>query len=343
MLNKLTLEHLLKNSSTEYENNTSLSWVDGESLSYKQLREKVESVAEFMKENGILPGDKVAILGENSPNWGIAYFAVTTMGAIGVPIMTEFNFQEIHHVLRHSESKLLFVSSKQYDKVEEFDSEVLTSRILLDDFSIIPDQTKNDKLKAALTEGIIEFQKIKSAALKFMGLAHDNVNEDDLALILYTSGTTGHSKGVMLTHKNIVANAIATYKLVSMSQNDKLLSILPLYHTYEATLGLVTPILSGSSIYYMKKPPTAAALLPALKVVQPSIMLSVPLVIEKIYRNKILAQINKKSFTKLLYKLAPLRKKMNAVAGKKLMETFGGKLRLFCIGGSSLAEDVEIF
>jgi len=342
-LDKLTLDQVLNGSATKYENNTALSSVDGDSVTYKQLKEKVSSVSEFLREKGVLPGDKVAILSENSVNWGIAYFAITTMGAVGVPIMTEFKSTEIHHILRHSECKVIFVSSKQYEKIEEFKSEELIARILLDDFSIIPEEIKTDRLKAAVAEGLKEFQKIKFAALKMVGLAHDDIKEDDIALILYTSGTTGHSKGVMLTHKNIVYDAQATVKLVNMSEHDKLLSILPLYHTYEATLGLVTPIFGGGSVYYMKKPPTAAALLPALKSVKPTVMLSVPLVIEKIYRNKVLAEINKKSITKKLYKFSPLRKKMNSVAGKKLKETFGGNLRLFCIGGSALAGDVEKF
>jgi len=343
MLDKLTLDQLINFSTSKYENKTALAWVNGDSVTYKELGEKVSSVSEFLREKGVLPGDKVAILSENSVNWGIAYFAITSIGAVGVPIMTEFKAVEIHHILRHSESKALFVSSKQYEKVEEFKSDVLTTTILLDDFSIIPDETKNDKIKAAMAEGLKEFQKIKFAALKMVGLANDKIKEDDLALILYTSGTTGHSKGVMLTHKNIVYDAQASVKLVNMSEQDRLLSILPLYHTYEATLGLVTPILSGAAIYYMKKPPTAAALLPALKVVKPTVMLSVPLVIEKIYRNKVLAEINKKTITRKLYKFAPLRKKMNSVAGKKLKDTFGGELRLFCIGGSALAGDVEKF
>lgn len=343
MLDKLTLDKVLINSFTKYENNIALSSVGGDSVTYKELKEKVNSISEFLREEGVLPGDKVAIIGENSVNWGISYFAITTSGAVGVPIMTEFKSTEIQHILRHSECKVIFVSSKQYEKIEEFKSENLINIILLDDFSIIPRETKSDKLKIVVAEGLKEFQKIKFAALKMVGLANDEIREDDLALILYTSGTTGHSKGVMLTHKNIVYDAQATVKLVNMSEHDKLLSILPLYHTYEATLGLVTPILSGSSVYYMQKPPTAAALLPALKIVQPTVMLSVPLVIEKIYRNKVLGEINKKTITKKLYKFSLLRKKMNGVAGKKLMQTFGGNLRLFCIGGSALAGDVEKF
>ena len=343
MLNKLTLSEVIKSSTEQFADNVALSSIDGKKINYKELHDKVSSVSKFLNDSGIMPGDKVAILSENSVNWGIAYFAITTMGAVGVPIMTEFKTTEIKHILMHSEAKAIFVSSRQFEKIEEFESDRLVKRILLDDFSIIPDDTNNDKIKSVVNEGLIEFQKIKFAALKMVGLTKDEVQEDDLALILYTSGTTGHSKGVMLTHRNITYDAVETVKLVNIKPEDKMLSILPLFHTYEATLGLVTPIMGGASVYYLNKPPTPAALLPALKKVRPTVMLSVPLVIEKIYRNKVLAEINKKSVSQKLYKISFLRKKINAVAGNKLKETFGGKLRLFCIGGSALASDVEKF
>ncbi len=343
MITKYTLKEVLNKSAEKYSSNLALSSVDGIGVNYKELKEKVNSISSFLKDQGIIPGDKVAILSENSVNWGIAYFAITTMGAVGVPIMTEFKASEIKHILKHSESKAIFVSSKQFEKIEQHDSAELGIRILLDDFSIIPDDTKTDKLKLVVSEGLKEFQKIKFAALKMVGIADEDVNEDDLALILYTSGTTGHSKGVMLTHKNLTYDATETVKLVDIKENDRMLSILPLFHTYEATLGLVTPIMGGASVYYLNKPPTPAALLPAMKKVKPTVMLSVPLVIEKIYRNRVLAEINKKGITRKLYKISPLRKKMNKVAGKKLAETFGGDLRLFCIGGSALASDVEKF
>jgi len=343
MLQKFTLKEVLDFSAEKYSRNIALSSIDGNGLNYKEFKEKVNSVSTFLKDVGILPGDKVAILSENSVNWGIAYFAITTMGAVGVPIMTEFKSAEIKHILKHSDSKAIFVSTKQFEKIEEYESSELNIRILLDNFSIIPSDTKPDIIKLAIAEGLKEFQKIKFAALKMVGLSANEIQEDDLALILYTSGTTGHSKGVMLTHKNITYDAAETIKLVNIKETDKMLSILPLYHTYEATLGLVTPIMGGASVYYLNKPPTPAALLPALKIVKPTVMLSVPLVIEKIYRNRVLSEINKKALTRNLYKFSPLRKKMNSVAGKKLKETFGGNLRLFCIGGSALAADVEQF
>ncbi|MCB0752851.1 MAG: AMP-binding protein, partial [Ignavibacteriae bacterium] len=284
-----------------------------------------------------------AIISENSPNWGVAYFAVTTMGAVAVPIMTEFQSPDVHHILNHAGCKALFISAKLYEKVEEFNAEMLTIYILLDDFSIIPHAKSEDLLSQKLKEGKREFAKIMDAALKFVGVKNEEVGEDDLAAIIYTSGTTGHSKGVMLTHKNIVFDAIATTEIVDINEHDRMLSQLPLAHTFECTLGLILPLLVGASVYYLEKPPTAAVLLPAMIKVKPTIMNSVPLVIEKIYKMKIIPEINKKSVSRNLYKVPMLRKKINKVAGKKLLETFGGELRMFCIGGAALATDVEKF
>lgn len=342
-LKKLTLRSVIEESVERNSNLPAVSFVDQPKITYREFKQKLDEVVKFLKSSGITVGDKVAILSENQPNWGIAYFAITSMGAVAVPIMTEFHSAEVHHILRHSESKAIFVSAKYFSKIEEFDSSTLTTRILLDDFSVIPSETKNDLLKEVISGAKQEFAKIKEAALKFVGLIPEEVEENDLALILYTSGTTGHSKGVMLTHKNVVYDAIATVEMVGANSSDRFLSILPLFHTYESTLGLVIPIMVGASITYLDKPPTPAVLLSALKKVKPTVVLSVPLVIEKIYRNKVLPEFNKKFIVKSLYKIPTIRKKLNKIAGKKLFETFGGELRLFCIGGASLPADVELF
>ncbi|MCX7874763.1 MAG: AMP-binding protein [Melioribacteraceae bacterium] len=342
-LKKHTLRCVLDESSKKYGNLPAVSFVGKPVINYREFKAKADEVINFLKSVGITRGDKIAILSENQPNWGITYFAVTSMGAIAVPIMTEFHSAEVHHILRHSESKAIFVSAKYFNKIEEFESQDLHTRILLDDFSLIPPSTKNDIIKEVIAGAKQEFAKIKEAALKFVGLISEEVEENDLALILYTSGTTGHSKGVMLTHKNVVSDAISTLNMVYADEKDRFLSILPLFHTIESTLGLVIPIMVGASIYYIDKPPTPAVLLPAFQKVKPTVMIAVPLVIEKICRNRIFPEINKKFVVRNLYKIPAVRKKLNQIAGKKLMQTFGGQLRMFCIGGASLAEDVELF
>lgn len=342
-ITKYTIQEVLKNSIEKYSDRVCLSGIDKDKLSYREFGEKVNTVSNFLKENGIIPGDKVAILSENQPNWGVSYFAVTTMGAVVVPIMTEFHESEVAHCLRHSESKAIFISAKYYEKIAEKKFDDLTTIILLDDFSIIPPNTNKDILKEVVATGKKEFAKIKAAAMKFVGIINDEVKEDDLATIIYTSGTTGHSKGVMLTHKNIVYDAYATTKLVDINRNDRMLSILPLFHTIESTLGLVTPIMSGASVYYIDKPPTAAVLIPAMQKVKPTILLAVPLIIEKIYHMRVMPEINKKALVRGLYKLPLIRKKLNKIACTKLQKTFGGELKMMCIGGAALSEEVERF
>ncbi len=340
---KLTLLNVVNNSTEKFSDRIFVGFINSRQITYGEFKSRVINISNFLKNEGIIAGDKVAILSENQPNWAIAYFAITTIGAIAVPVMTEFTSVEVHHVLRHSESKAIFISAKQFFKIDDLEGANLNTRVLIDDFSIIPSDTKNDILKDVIANGKKEFAKIKEAALKFVGLIPGEVEEDSIALILYTSGTTGHSKGVMLTHKNIVSDAIATIELVKVEMNDKMLSILPLFHTMESTLGLVTPFIAGASVTYLDKPPTAAALLPALLTVKPTIMLAVPLVIEKIYKNKILPEFNKKFIIRGLYKIPTIRKRLNSIAGKKLLKTFGGQLRMFCIGGASIAADVERF
>ncbi|MDD3860387.1 MAG: AMP-binding protein, partial [Bacteroidales bacterium] len=169
------------------------------------------------------------------------------------------------------------------------------------------------------------------------------VSESDIAVIIYTSGTTGNSKGVMLSHKNLMFNAKQSGILQPIFEKDVFLSFLPLSHAYENTLGLLLPMQNGASVYYLRKLPTPAILLPALEQVKPSIMLSVPLIIEKIYRNKIMPTINSKKITKFLYKIPTTRKVLNAAAGRKLMKSFGGNIRFFGIGGAKLDSVVEKF
>ncbi len=342
-LDKMTITEVLKRSVTIYSNKVALSGIDGNAISFSEFNNKVQKISDFLKEQGIVSGDRVAVISENTPHWGIAYFAITTMGAVVVPIMTEFQSADVHHILKHSGSKGIFISAKLYEKIEEFKSETLTTYILIDDFSIIPHNKTADLLSEKLKEGKREFLKIMDAALKFVGVKSEEVEEDDLAAIVYTSGTTGHSKGVMLTHKNLVFDAIATSEFISTIPDDRMLSQLPLAHTMECTLGLIFPIMVGVTVYYLEKPPTASILLPALKKVKPTIMISVPLIIEKIYKMKILPEINRKALTRNLYKVPVFRKKINKVAGKKLADTFGGSLRMFCIGGAALAPDVERF
>ena len=322
----LTLPALLKQTVENYGKLPSVSFVGEDPITYAEFNKLALSVISLLEKSGIQTGDRVALLSANMPNWGITYFAIASMGAIVVPILPDFSESEIENVLIHSEVKAIFVSKGLRPKIENFKHQALEHRILIEDFSILETKKPDNRFENG-SEPTKEYK----------------VAEDDLAVIIYTSGTTGKSKGVMLTHKNICSNAVSSGEIQEISTNDRFLSILPLSHTYENTIGFILPILRGSSIFYIKKPPTPAVLLPALKTVRPTLMMTVPLIIEKIYRTKVLPSFNKNRVNRMLYAFPPLRKKFNQLAGKKLMRTFGGELKFFGIGGAKLDKTVEKF
>lgn len=316
-----TIPALLENSFLLYADKTALSYVDGKSYSYAELKGEITRVKAILKSIGVQKGDRIAILSRNMPNWGIVYFAIVSMGAIVVPMLPDFHENEIQNIIEHSESNVIFVSKLMFPKIEKIPSELVKTVIFTDDLSI--ERTT--------------IEHVTSNEASF------DVDEQDIASIIYTSGTTGKSKGVMLTHKNIVNNAIQVLSIEAVNSSHVFLSILPLSHTYENTLGFILPIMQGATVYYLDKPPTAAALLPALKIVKPTHILSVPMVIEKIYRNQVLPKFTKGKLISTLYKISFIRKFLNQLAGKKLMKTFGNNLQFFGIGGAPLDPMVEKF
>lgn len=334
---------LFERSIREFAERPALSYAGEPSMTYSEFGEQVRLCSAVLKERGVVQGDRIAIIGESSPSWAIAYFAATTMGCIAVPILPDFHESEILHIIRHAECSAVFVSERSAAKLEELDRSSYAAFILLDTMSLIENSKQSVSLKQVISNGSRELKRIRSMALRFVGRAPEAPKEDDVAALIYTSGTTGHSKGVMLTHRNIVWNAQASIHIPPMVPDDRLLSILPLAHVYECTLGLVIPILTGASIAYLRKPPTPAVLLPALAAVKPTIMLVVPLVIEKIYKTKVLPQIRKGMIGKTLFTVPFFRKKFHAIAGKKLRVMFGGSMKFFGVGGSALAPEVELF
>ncbi len=342
-LESLTLKSVLKQSTRRFRDRIAFSTVDGEAMTFGRVAERVEEITRFLHDRGIIAGDRVALLSENKPNWGIAFFAVTTMGAVAVPILPDFHPNEVQHILRHSESKALFVSKKLLGSLEDKEFTQLTTKILLDDMSLIEPEDSPDRFQQILDQGSREIARLKEVAFRVTGKIATEVREDDIASIIYTSGTTGHSKGVMLTHKNLVADTLATSELVDVTEADRFLSILPLSHSYECTLGLIAPVLLGASVYYLDKPPSAGVLMPAMAKVKPTVMLSVPLVIEKIYKGRIHPKLTGNPVVRGLYKIPLFRRRLNAAAGKQLLASFGGNLRIFTIGGAPLAPDVELF
>ncbi|MFC2114117.1 AMP-binding protein [Bacteroidota bacterium] len=330
---KYILKDLLLQSFTQNAKCNSLGFVSEKPLTYEELHQQVNAVMAFLEMQGIQKGDRVAILSTNMPNWGISFFALNMMGVVAVPILPDFHVNEITHIVKHAECSGLFVSANLFHKAEQIPADKMKFRMLVDNLSLIPSDATKESL------GNLK------CSIDFSNLAKKEyeISEEDLVSIIYTSGTTGSSKGVMLTNRNIAYNAYHASTFHQLKPTDVMLSILPLSHTYENTIGLVLPIINGSSVYYSKTPPTPSVLLAALEEVKPTIMLSVPLIIEKIYKGKVLPQINSKAITKSLYKFAPTRKLLNRIAGKKLYQTFGGRLEFFGLGGAKVSAQVEQF
>jgi long-chain acyl-CoA synthetase len=308
-LRNYTLAEMPELDDARYGLQPALSMVGGAVYTYRDFERISRGVAESLNAYGVKKGDRVALFAENSPQWVMTYFGILRAGAIVVPILTDFIPVQICNIIQHAEARLVFTSEKLRPKLSELPKETAIWDIRQ---SYLPSPSP-----AVLPD----------------------VGADDLAMIVYTSGTTGLSKGVMLTHRNILSDATACKSIITLHRTDRLLSILPLAHTYEFTIGTVIPLLSGSHIHYLDRPPSATVLIPALQAVRPTIMLSVPLVIEKIYRSSVKPTLDGMK----LYKNKLFRPLILFFAGLKLKKTFGGRMRFFGVGGAPLAADVEEF
>ena len=339
--NVTNLPLLLKNSGKLYPSNPALTSVDGTDYNYKELENAARHIAIMLQSAGIESGDKVAILSENSPQWGVAFFGILTCGATSVPILPDFQGPEILSILEHSEAKAIFVSGKLLHKLKDGILDSVELVVNMDNFQVL--DVKSGKIKTpAHTAG----QLVKLEPESNLPLGEESLYQakpDDLASIIYTSGTTGRSKGVMLTHYNIVSNGIQSGTVHEIIASDRFLSVLPLAHSYECTIGMVVPLLNGAQIHYIDKAPTASVLTPILKEYKPTTMLTVPMIIEKIYRAKVKPALTKSPVLRSLMKVGVTRKLLSRAAANKLKVFFGGEMRFFGVGGAPLAPDVEKF
>jgi long-chain acyl-CoA synthetase len=339
-LKENTINCLLETSVEKYGARPALGMALEKPMTYSDLFRSVSGMAAMLKKQGVLKGDRIAILGENSPNWGIACLAAMRIGAIVVPILPDFPEADIHHILADSEAKILFTTQKQIEKVRGISDPKLLTVITLDDF-----KTETDFFTVEPISNFIERARnfLRQIPDKF-GLKSTAVSEDDIASIIYTSGTSGHSKAVMLSHKNFIANVLTTSNhLLEVFPEWTFLSILPLSHTYEFTLGFLFPLLNGSRIVYVGKTPTPSVLEKICKVEKPEIIPAVPLIMEKIYKKKVLAAFEKKFMLKLITKVPGLKMKIYRKIAHKLVEFFGGELKTMAIGGAAINREAEIF
>ena len=316
-----TLAKLYDYATTVYSKKQYTQWYDTKEggYTYSSFKSKCDSLSKKLTQYGIGAGDKVAIFAQSMPNWSVAFFSLVPFGRIAIPILPDSSENEVTNIINHSETKVIFVSQRLASKVSQEVKDKMTLVIDLDTFEVL--QSDDEKFTC---DG-------KTAV----------PTPEDIATIIYTSGTTGSAKGVVLSHRNLASNVITCYHSCKRNDKDRWLSILPMAHTLEMTLGMLYPMYCGASVYYLQKPPVPSLLMKALKVVKPTTMLTVPLIIEKVYKGSVLPTI-KKSRT-LTWMNEHMNGLMCRIIGMKLKATFGGHVTFYGIGGAKLDPEVENF
>lgn len=310
---------------------------EGNTLSYKNVGCMMLNLHELFKSSGVKKGDKIALVGRNQSHWGVVYLAVVSYGAVIVPILPDFNTSDIHHIVNHSDSILLFVSKVMFDKIDETKMKALKGIVSLDDFHLVHDNKKG-KL-----EPVFKNKDIKCKSLLAADFALPNVALDDVAVISYTSGTSGFSKGVILPHRSIWSNArIAWDANVDLKPGYRIVSFLPLAHAYGCLFEFITPFVNGCHITFLTRTPSPQIITKAFREVKPNLILAVPLIIEKIYKKQILPAIDKTTM-RLLMKVPVVNSSVFKKINQKLTAVFGGEFTEIIIGGASFNKDVEQF
>lgn len=315
-----TLSKLYHYSTSVYPDNQQSATVGGtQGYTFKEFKRTCDGVSKLMSCYGVGAGDRVAILSQNMPNWAIAFFATTAFGRVSVPILPDSSANEVTNILTHSEAKVLFVSKRMLSKITPECMEKLP--LVIDIETLI--SIKKDP-EAFTCDGRVS-----------------EPNADDLAALIYTSGTTGNAKGVMLSHRNLAHNVICAYHCWKTTEKDSWLSILPMAHTYEMSIGFLYPFYVGACVNYLGKPMSISVLMNALKEVRPTTILSVPLIIEKVVKSNIIPTIKRSVLLSWMEKRMP--RILYRIVGNRLKKTFGGRVKFFGVGGAKLNTDVELY
>ncbi len=307
--------------------------------SYREIAEKILKLHLFFKESGIKEEDKIALVGRNSANWCVIYLATVTYGAVIVPILPDFKPEDLINIVNHSNSRLLFADDKIYETLDLPKMPEISGVLSLDDFRLITALNKAVKHAFDSNEKIFSeaYPELKQEHVKF-----SNISNDHLAVISYTSGTTGFSKGVMITHNSLACNVRYAQNNMPLKPGDPLVSLLPLAHTYGCAFEFLFPFTFGCHITILTKVPSPQIVIQAFKEIKPRLILSAPLVIEKIFKKQVLPVINK-PVMKILLAVPGVNKMLHKKIREKLVETFGGRFHEIVVGGAPFNADAEKF
>jgi len=337
---RMTLNYIVDSSRDKFGDLAAIGMAQSEPITYEELHDRICALAARMQKDGISKGDHVAILAENSHHWGTAYLATVRIGAIGVPILPDLPEADVHHILSEMKVKILFTTQRQIEKIYDFNGAPLKKVITLDDHQSAEGLLQVSCFTPFMEEALADYRE--SVAIGESPVFPE-VGEEDLASILYTSGTSGFSKAVMLSHKNLTSNAYSASGLLEVKPGAVFLSILPMSHTYEFTTGFILPLLMGARIAYAGKTPTPAILQNLCAHEKPFAIFAVPLVLEKIYKKRVLPKIEKNRVISFICRFRKGRKFISKRIGQKLLDFFGGNLTLMGVGGAALNPDVEQF
>ena len=287
---------------------------------------------------GIKEGDKIVLCGRNCSNWGVTFLAVETYKAVAVSILPDFTGEGVEALVNHSEAKLLYMGPNVLKKIDAKNMPGLTALVLMDDFSLQYVATEEVEKAYAQVDNAFAETFPNGFSKEYVNYPTDN--HDDLALLNYTSGSTGNPKGVMITHKNLSGNIDFACKKIPHKAGDKVMSMLPIAHMFGLMFEFLYQVCDGAEVYFLTKAPTPTTLMKAFAQVHPFMILTVPLVIEKIIKGKVLPVI-KKPLIKVLWNTPLIKKLIHKKVCNQLLTAFGGNLRYLIIGGAALNEEVE--
>ena len=323
-------------------NEDALTDYQGITLQFHDVARKIEKVHILFENSGVVKGDKIAICGRNSAHWAVAFLATLTYGAVAVPILHEFNGEQIQNIVNHSGSKLLFIGDFAVKTIDPEAMPDLEAIINIPDFSLM--LSRSDKVTYAREHLNMMFGSKYPKAFRAEHVNYHIDDPEELALINYTSGTTGHSKGVMLPYRTIWSNVEFIIRILgrNVKPGDNMLSILPMAHMYGMAVEFLFGFCNGCHLFFLTRLPSPAIIAKAFAEVKPAVIITVPLIIEKIIRKKVFPKIQNNRM-RLLLQMPIVNKKVKERICQEVLNAFGGKMYEVIVGGAALSREVEDF
>lgn len=312
----------------------------GATLQYKDVARKIEKMHILFEHAGIRKGDKIALCGRNSANWTATFLGVVTYGAVAVPILHEFKADNVHHIVNHSEARMLFVGDQVWEMFNEAAMPNLEGIIELKNFDLVV--SRSEKLTYAREHLNEEFGKKYPCRFRAEQVSYRREEPEELAVINYTSGTTGYSKGVMLPYRSIISNIVHIDRKVGLKPGDSIVSMLPLGHIFGLVFDFLYGITKGAHLWFLTRMPSPKIIAESFAVIRPRVIACVPLIVEKIFKKNILPKVDNK-LGKLLLNLPIISDKIKEQIRQQAMEVFGGNFIEIVIGGAPFNPEVEAF